>query len=81
VTPAVAATSTASGSTSHPFRSIKGIGEVTAERLAGLGVDSTEQIAAWQDADIDRVASEIKVSAERIRREDWVGQARSLVKA
>ena len=60
------------------LRSIKGIGSVSEERLATLGITTTEQIAGWSDDDVDRVASEIQVSAERIRREDWVGQARAL---
>jgi predicted flap endonuclease-1-like 5' DNA nuclease len=66
-------------SVSDPFRSIKGIGAVSAERLGAMGITTPRQVAAWTDDDVERVAAEIKVSAERIRREDWVGQARALV--
>ena len=31
----------------------------------------------WSDADIDEIAPRIHVGAERIRREDWVGQAQA----
>jgi predicted flap endonuclease-1-like 5' DNA nuclease len=60
------------------LRSIKGIGDVAQQRLADAGVTSVDQVAAWTDADIDRVAAQMRASADRIRREDWVGQARSL---
>jgi NADH-quinone oxidoreductase subunit E len=61
------------------LREIKGLGSVSEERLAEIGVDSLAQVAAWSDTDIDEVAARIRVSAERIRREDWAGQARSLL--
>lgn len=57
--------------------SLKGIGAVSSERLAEAGVTTIAQIAAWTDDDIDAIAAHIKVSPERIRREDWAGQARS----
>lgn len=56
---------------------IKGIGAVSAERLTSAGVTSFAQIAAWSDGDIDSIGAEIKASPDRIRHEDWVGQARS----
>ena len=56
---------------------IKGLGAKSAERLTALGVTSLAQIAAWTDDDIDVLAPQIKVGAERIRHEDWVGQARA----
>ena len=40
---------------------------------------SAAQLAAWSDEDIDTYGARIKVSPERIRREDWVGQARAIV--
>ena len=57
--------------------SLKGIGAVSEERLAGIGVTTFAQIASWSDEDLESVAARIKVSAERIRREDWVGQAKA----
>ena len=58
---------------------LKGIGAVSSERLAGIGVTRFAQLAAWSEADIDTYGARIKVSPERIRREDWVGQARTVV--
>lgn len=59
------------------LRSIKGVGAVSEERLRALGVTTVAQIAAWSDDDIAAMAARIHVSAERIRHEDWVGQARA----
>ena len=58
---------------------LKGIGAVSLERLAGIGVTRFAQLAAWSEEDIDTYGAQIKVSPERIRREDWVGQARAVV--
>jgi predicted flap endonuclease-1-like 5' DNA nuclease len=59
------------------LRSIKGLGARSSERLAAVGVTTLAQVAAWSDADIDEIAPRIHVGAERIRREDWVGQAQA----
>lgn len=59
------------------LRSIKGIGAVSEERLQALGVTTVAQIAAWSEDDVTAIAARINVSAERIRHEDWVGQARA----
>jgi len=59
------------------LRAIKGIGAVSADRLRKAGITSVTQIAAWSDDDVDTIGAAIKVSPERIRREDWVGQARA----
>jgi predicted flap endonuclease-1-like 5' DNA nuclease len=72
-------TTAAAPAGSHPggddLTSLKGVGAVSAERLGSIGVTTVAQIAAWTDEDIESVAARIKVSPERIRREDWVGQA------
>lgn len=60
--------------------SLKGLGARSAERLADVGVTTLAQIATWTDTDIEEIAPQIHVNAERIRREDWVGQARAAVK-
>jgi large subunit ribosomal protein L21 len=60
---------------------IKGIGAVSAERLREAGVTSYAQVAAWSDHDVLIMAARIKVGADRITRQDWVGQARSLAAA
>ncbi len=57
--------------------SLKGVGVAIAERLHGIGVTTFAQIAAWSDDDIAKIAPQIKAGADRIKREDWVGQARA----
>jgi predicted flap endonuclease-1-like 5' DNA nuclease len=57
---------------------IKGIGAVISGRLVEAGVTSYQQISGWDDAAVEAMAAEIKVSPERIRREEWVDQARAL---
>lgn len=60
---------------------IKGIGAVSAERLNEAGVNTFAEIADWSDDDLEANSAKIKVSVERIRREDWVGQARTRTEA
>ena len=57
---------------------IKGLGPKIAALLQGLGVSSFAQIATWDDAEIDRVDAQLGAFAGRIRRDDWVEQARLL---
>jgi predicted flap endonuclease-1-like 5' DNA nuclease len=57
---------------------IKGLGPKLAAQLAGLGVTSFVEVAAWDDAEIERIDSQLGRFQGRIRRDDWVGQARLL---
>lgn len=57
---------------------IKGIGPKARDGLVAMGVTRFEQIAAWDMAQIRSAASVLGIGAGRIRREDWVGQARTL---
>lgn len=57
---------------------IKGVGGKLNELLASLGVTSFAQIAAWNDADIDRIDAQLGRFQGRIRRDSWVEQARLL---
>jgi predicted flap endonuclease-1-like 5' DNA nuclease len=57
---------------------IKGLGPKLAEQLHALGVTSFAQIAAWNDADIDRIDVQLGRFQGRIRRDDWPAQARLL---
>ncbi len=57
---------------------IKGLGPKLAEQLRGLGVTRFAQIAAWDDAEIDRIDAQLGRFQGRIRRDDWPGQARFL---
>ncbi|WP_342366848.1 hypothetical protein [Qipengyuania flava] len=40
-----------------------------------MGVTSFAQIAAWDEAEIDRIDAQLGRFQGRIRRDDWVGQA------
>lgn len=57
---------------------LKGVGPKLAAALEGLGITSLETIANWDDAEIDRVDSKLGRFQGRIRRDDWVTQARLL---
>lgn len=57
---------------------IKGLGPKLKSQLAQLGVTSFAQIAAWSEADIDRIDAQLGRFQGRIRRENWVEQARLL---
>ncbi len=57
---------------------IKGLGPKLQAQLADMGVTSFAQIAAWDDAEIDRIDAQLGRFAGRIRRDNWVEQARLL---
>lgn len=57
---------------------IKGLGPKLAATLRDMGVTTFAQVAAWDDAEIDRVDAQLGRFQGRIRRDDWVGQARLL---
>lgn len=57
---------------------ISGIGPVLEGKLIGAGICSYRQIAALTDADIEQIESEVIHSSGRVRRDDWIGQARIL---
>lgn len=58
---------------------IRGIGPVFARALRVQGVTRIFQIAAWQEEELERIATLIKVSPERIRREGWIAAAQQWV--
>jgi predicted flap endonuclease-1-like 5' DNA nuclease len=60
------------------LRRIKGIGPKLVVLLHSLGVTRYAQIAAWTDADIDRMDAQMGTFAGRIRRDNWVEQAKLL---
>ena len=60
------------------FARIKGVGPKLVALLPTLGVTSFAQIAAWSEADIDRIDAQLGVFAGRIRRDSWVEQAKFL---
>jgi len=57
---------------------IKGVGPKLAALLHSLGVTGFDDIAAWDDATIDRIDAQLGQFAGRIRRDNWVEQARLL---
>ncbi len=61
------------------LRQIRGIGPAFERGLHGLGITTVAQIAALGADDIERIAPLIKARADRILRDDWVGQAKLLL--
>ena len=59
---------------------IKGLGPKIAALLNNLGITTYKQIADWDDAEIDRIDAQLDRFAGRIRRDNWVDQAKLLTK-
>ena len=57
---------------------IKGIGPKLVALLQGLGVTAFAQIAAWDDAEVERIDAQLGAFAGRIGRDNWIEQARLL---
>jgi predicted flap endonuclease-1-like 5' DNA nuclease len=78
--PPEAASPPAAAPSSEPddLLKLKGVGPKLATRLNSLGVDRYEQIAAWNEEDIDRIDAQLGTFAGRIRRDNWVEQAKFL---
>ena len=60
------------------LRRIRGIGPAYERALLALGITTVAQVARLTPEDIARLAPQIKARADRILRDDWVGQARLL---
>jgi len=60
------------------LRRIKGVGPKLVALLNGLGITRYAQIAAWTEADIDRVDAQLGAFAGRVRRDNWIEQAKLL---
>lgn len=74
--PATAAPPSATGG--DDLTRIKGLGPKIASLLASMGVTRFDQIAQWDDAEIDRIDAQLDRFAGRIRRDNWVTQAQLL---
>lgn len=59
------------------LKRISGIGPKLEQVLNGRGILRVADIAAWSDADVERIDVELGFDG-RIRRDDWVGQAKAL---
>ena len=57
---------------------IKGLGPRLAALLGELGISHFQQIADWDEADIDRIDAKLGRFEGRIRRDNWVEQAKLL---
>lgn len=60
---------------------INNIGPFLEKKLNERGIYTYEQIAQWSDADIKRITKEIGYIDGVIAKDDWVGQAASLVES
>ena len=69
---------TAGAETGDDLTKIKGLGPKIAQILETLGITRYAQIAAWTDADIDRIDAQLGKFQGRIRRDSWVEQASML---
>lgn len=74
----VAAPAPAPTSGTDDLALIKGLGPKLKTQLADLGVTHFAQIAAWTEADIDRIDAQMGRFQGRIRRDAWVEQAKLL---
>jgi predicted flap endonuclease-1-like 5' DNA nuclease len=66
------------GGEADDLRRIKGVGPKLVALLNGLGVTTYAQIAAWTEADIDRIDPQLGAFSGRIRRDSMVEQAKLL---
>jgi len=57
---------------------ISGVGPKLKEKLAGAGVNSLTQIAAWSESEAEKVDTDLELRG-RVLRDDWVGQAKDLL--
>ena len=57
---------------------IGGVGPALAKKLAGAGVTSLAQIAAWTADDLKKYDEELALHG-RAERDEWVAQAKDLV--
>jgi len=74
----VSAPAEASSENADDLRQIKGVGPKLVTVLQSLGVTRFEQIAEWSEADIDRIDAQLGAFQGRIRRDNWIEQAKLL---
>lgn len=65
--------------TKNDLKLINGIGPTVEKRLNGIGIYTFAQLATFSPADVAAVVADLSgLSAERIVKQDWIGQAREL---
>jgi len=57
---------------------IHGIGPVFARPLNKMGLHTFVQIARWKPQDIEKVAKKLYTAPERIKRDNWIAEAKKL---
>jgi hypothetical protein len=72
------ATLTAQIAESDDLKQINGIGPVLEGKLRAAGIQRYAQIAVLTDTDIEQLETKVIHLSGRIRRDDWIGQARAL---
>jgi predicted flap endonuclease-1-like 5' DNA nuclease len=72
------ATMTAQVAEFDDLKLINGIGPVLESKLNAVGIQRYAQIAALTDADIEKLETQVNQLSGRIRRDDWIGQAKAL---
>ena len=68
----------AEGVSADDISLIAGIGPKLLKGLNDMGITTLAQIAAWTDADVERVETELKQTG-RVAREEWIEQAKELL--
>ncbi|MGI9394269.1 MAG: NADH:ubiquinone oxidoreductase [Boseongicola sp.] len=70
--------SSARGGVADDLKRIKGVGPKLESSLNAAGIYHFDQIAAWNDSDVDWADERFGGSLKRVRRDEWVSQARVL---
>jgi predicted flap endonuclease-1-like 5' DNA nuclease/chromosome segregation ATPase len=60
------------------LQKINGIGPVFAQTLNKLGTYTFIQIARWKPEDIEKISKRLETDPERIKRENWIADAKKL---
>lgn len=71
---------TATAATADDLKVIVGVGPFLEKKLHAAGIYTFRQIANFNEEDIDQVNDIIEFFPGRIQRDNWVGQAKELVK-
>lgn len=62
------------------LKAIKGVGRVLNEKLNSFGIYTYRQVAGWDDSIISEFSNRLSFK-DRVKRDDWVAQAKALHKS